>query len=95
MGPILSTRPDLLPVDFVQEFAKLQEDVSAFPLCDVKRIVEEELQEPLEQIFPYFEEQPLAATYTSPPGSCVSLPERFSGSSTTTSKSFPLDIMFA
>ncbi len=61
MGQILSTRPDLLPADLVQEFAKLQEDVPAFPLSDVKHIIEEELHEPLEQVFPYFEEQPLAA----------------------------------
>jgi ubiquinone biosynthesis protein len=32
MGQILSTRPDLIPVDFIRELAKLQDRVPPFPL---------------------------------------------------------------
>ncbi len=36
MGQILSTRPDLLPVEFMQELSKLQDEVpplGALPIC--------------------------------------------------------------
>ncbi|MBC2744537.1 MAG: AarF/ABC1/UbiB kinase family protein [Desulfosarcina sp.] len=42
MGQILSTRPDLVPVDFVRELARLQDKVPAFPFSDVTRIIREE-----------------------------------------------------
>jgi len=61
MGQILSTRPDLLPIDFIHELAKLQDNVPAFPFSDVKKMIESELQHPLEDIFPEFDETPLAA----------------------------------
>jgi len=61
MGQILSTRPDLLPVDFIHELAKLQDNVPTFPFSDVKKVIESELQRPLEDIFQKFDETPLAA----------------------------------
>jgi len=61
MGQILSTRPDLLPVDFIGELAKLQDNVPTFPFSDVKRVIESELHRPLEDIFPEFDKTPLAA----------------------------------
>lgn len=61
MGQILSTRPDLLPAEFIQELPKLQDEVSPFPLSEIKKIIEKELGKPVEQIFSLFEEQPLAA----------------------------------
>ncbi len=39
MGQILSTRPDLVPVDFIRELARLQDKVPAFPFADVRRII--------------------------------------------------------
>ncbi len=61
MGQILSTRPDLLPVEFIKELLKLQDKVPPFPFSDVKQIVEKELQNPLDKFFLNFEMQPLAA----------------------------------
>jgi ubiquinone biosynthesis protein len=61
MGQILSTRPDLLPVEFIQELSKLQDDVPSFPYSEVVAVIETELQQPLDQIFLSFEERPLAA----------------------------------
>ncbi len=61
MGQILSTRPDLLPVEFMQELAKLQDDVPPFPYQQVKTVIEGELQQTVEQIYSCFDEQPLAA----------------------------------
>jgi len=61
MGQILSTRPDLLPVEYIQELPKLQDKVPPFPFTEVKKIIEEEFQRPLDQMFPHFDEVPLAA----------------------------------
>ena len=61
MGQILSTRPDLLPVEFMQEIAKLQDKVPPFPFSEVEAAIKEEFQKPVEQIFSSFDEQPLAA----------------------------------
>jgi len=51
MGQILSTRPDLLPVEFMREFSKLQDDVPSFPYLEVEAVVKKELHKPIEQIF--------------------------------------------
>jgi len=61
MGQILSTRPDLLPVEFMQELSKLQDEVPPFPFSEVEAAIKEDLQKPVEQIFSSFDEQPLAA----------------------------------
>ena len=61
MGQVLSTRPDLIPIEMVEELAKLQDDVSPFPFPQAKIIIEEELQAPLEEVFAAFEEVPIAA----------------------------------
>ncbi|MEO9365739.1 MULTISPECIES: ABC1 kinase family protein [Candidatus Nitrosocaldus] len=41
-GQWLSSRPDLLPQPYLEEFAKLQDDVPPAPIEEVKRIIEEE-----------------------------------------------------
>jgi len=61
MGQILSTRPDLLPVEFVHELQKLQDHVPPFPYDQAKEIVEAELGTPLSEVFDTFEEVPLAS----------------------------------
>jgi ubiquinone biosynthesis protein len=61
MGQILSTRTDLIPAKYITELSKLQDDVVPFDFDDVKNTVEKELNEPIEQIFSYFEEKPVAA----------------------------------
>lgn len=61
MGQILSTRPDLIPVEFIQELSKLQDDVPPFPFSQVRQIVESELKSPMGAMFQEFKEAPLAA----------------------------------
>lgn len=61
MGQILSTRPDLLPVEFVEELPKLQDNVPPFSFSEVEEVIEKELQKPLREVYPYFDEHPLAA----------------------------------
>jgi ubiquinone biosynthesis protein len=60
-GQILSTRPDLIPVEFIDELSKLQDHVPFFPYDSVRQIIESELHRPLEDIFRTFDIQPLAA----------------------------------
>lgn len=61
MGQILSTRPDLVPVDFIKELSKLQDDVPASPFSGVIKIIEAELGALPEDIFDVFESEPLAS----------------------------------
>jgi len=61
MGQILSTRPDLIPIDLAQELSKLQDNVPPFPCDDARRIIEEELRQPLEDVYARFDEEPIAA----------------------------------
>ena len=61
LAQVLSTRPDLIPVEFVQELTKLQDQVPAFPFEQARQIIQEELGIPLAEKFPHFEKAPLAA----------------------------------
>ena len=61
LGQLLSTRPDLIPADFLDELAKLQDDIPSFSLEEVRTIFKEELGRYPEEIFHYFDTEPLAA----------------------------------
>ena len=61
MGQILSTRPDLIPVELTRELEKLQDNVPPFPFSQTKEIVERELGASLTDNFLHFHESPLAA----------------------------------
>ena len=61
LGQVLSTRPDILPVEFMQELEKLQDHVPSFDYAEAKRIIEAELGASLDEIFQTFDESPLAS----------------------------------
>jgi ubiquinone biosynthesis protein len=61
LGQLLSTRPDLLPPEYIFEFAKLQDDAPAIPSQIAQEIIESELCQPIEDIFADFQLEPLAA----------------------------------
>jgi ubiquinone biosynthesis protein len=61
LGQILSTRPDLLPPDFVTELVRLQDAVPPEPWEPIKASIEAELEQPLEEVFPTFDPTPIAA----------------------------------
>jgi ubiquinone biosynthesis protein len=61
LGQILSTRPDLVPVDILKELARLQDEVPPFPFEDVRAVIESEFGVPAEEIFDQLDEQPLAS----------------------------------
>jgi len=60
LGQVLSTRPDLIPLEIVKELEKLQDDVPAFSSEQAREIVTAQLQ-PIEDIFLSFSDKPIAA----------------------------------
>ncbi len=56
LGQLLSVRPDVLPQPYIEEFAKLQDEVPPAPFEEVKPIVEEELGKPISEIFDSFDQ---------------------------------------
>jgi ubiquinone biosynthesis protein len=60
-GQILSTRPDIVPPEYIAALESLQDDVEPFSFADVERIVEEELKVRISKAFDSFESTPLAA----------------------------------
>jgi len=54
LGQWLSTRADLLPQPYLEEFAKLQDDVPPAPFEEVKNTIEQDLG-PIDQTFDYFD----------------------------------------
>jgi len=61
LGQILSTRPDLIPLEYVQELAKLQDNVPSFPYDDARQIIKSETGSFPEETFSSFDKTPLAA----------------------------------
>ena len=45
LGQLLSARPDVLPAELVEELARLQDQVPAFPFAVVQQLLEQELGE--------------------------------------------------
>ena len=61
LGQLLSTRPDVLPRPYIDEFSKLQDEVPALPVEEIKRQVLRQLGRPVEEICLEFIDEPIAA----------------------------------
>ena len=61
LAQILSTRPDLIPVDLLTELAKLQDKVPSFPFSDVQDIVFKEFGKTVTDLFETIDETPIAS----------------------------------
>ncbi len=61
LGQLLSTRSDIIPKNYIVEFSKLQDMVSAFPYGEVRKEVLSELGQEIEHFFSNFSEVPIAA----------------------------------
>src|SRR4051794_37841862 len=61
LGQILSTRPDLLPPEFIIELSSLQDDVAPLTEAEVVQVMEQELRVPWEDVFASVDSEPLAA----------------------------------
>lgn len=60
-GQVLANRPDILREDFMNELCVLQDDVPPFSDEQAMQIIEEDLGKPLEAVFSYISEEPVAA----------------------------------
>ncbi len=61
LGQILSTRPDLVGPDLIEELGKLQVQTKPDDFSVVARTVEEELGRPVSELFASIEEKPMAS----------------------------------
>lgn len=60
-GQLLSTRPDIVPHEYILALESLQDDLEPFSFAEVERIVEEELGVRISKAFESFDATPLAA----------------------------------
>lgn len=61
LGQVLSTRPDVLPPEFIRELTKLQDAAPPLPWEAVRQVLEEEWGRPPEALLAHVDPQPLAA----------------------------------
>lgn len=61
IGQILSTRPDIIPPDYIHELSKLQDKAPAETFENMERIFIEEFKRPIDDFFSYFNKKPLAS----------------------------------
>ena len=60
-GQIASTRPDMLPPEFIDELASLQDRVPPAPWVEIQAVIEAELGRPLAQLFLVVDPTPIAS----------------------------------
>ncbi|MCF8113686.1 MAG: AarF/ABC1/UbiB kinase family protein [Desulfotignum sp.] len=61
MGQVLSSRPDLVPMDLITELSRLQDEIPAFGFDQVKEIIAAEFGKPIDGIFLSMDETPFAS----------------------------------
>mgnify|MGYP002760653946 FL=1 len=59
LGQLLSTRPDILPPEYIDVISSLQDDVPAKPWEDSKRVIEAELGE-VDDVYDEFDRDPIS-----------------------------------
>ncbi|KQC05526.1 MAG: hypothetical protein APR54_08185 [Candidatus Cloacimonas sp. SDB] len=61
LGQILSTRADIIPLEYIKELEKLQDKVPPFSYVQVEQMVQKSLGANVSELFYSFEEKPFAA----------------------------------
>ncbi|CCH97426.1 MULTISPECIES: ABC1 kinase family protein [Microcystis] len=61
LGQLLSTRPDLLPANYIEALTALQAQVPPVAWTDIEIVITEQLAKPIEEVFKYINPQPIAA----------------------------------
>lgn len=61
LGQILSVRPDLLPLDYIKELEKLQDEVCCSEEVKIDEIIKNNFGKSIDEIFSYIEETPFAS----------------------------------
>lgn len=60
-GQLLSTRPDLVPAPYLRELEKLQDEVQPAPFPQIRRILDVEFHDRVDEYFRSIDEEPIAA----------------------------------
>ncbi|MCH8542564.1 MAG: ubiquinone biosynthesis protein UbiB [Alcanivorax sp.] len=60
-GQLLATRRDLLPPEWTDALARLQDQVAPFPVAQARARIERELGQPIHAVFSRFDDTPLAS----------------------------------
>ncbi len=60
LGQVLSTRPDLVPPEYIDELAALRDQVPTLTEAEVVKVMEEELRVPWDDVFENIDHEPLA-----------------------------------
>jgi ubiquinone biosynthesis protein len=61
LGQLLATRPDLIPVEYVEEFKRLHDQVAPVPFSEIQEVIEEQFGTGISQVFREIDPVPLAA----------------------------------
>jgi ubiquinone biosynthesis protein len=61
LGQLLSTRPDILPPQYIEALTALQARVPTVPWSNIEGVIRQELRQPLESVFTRIDTQPVAA----------------------------------
>ncbi|MGB5596133.1 MAG: AarF/UbiB family protein, partial [Crocosphaera sp.] len=60
-GQILSTRPDILPPNYIKALTALQANVPPVSWEEIERLLRQQLQQPIESVFTNINQEPIAA----------------------------------
>jgi predicted unusual protein kinase regulating ubiquinone biosynthesis (AarF/ABC1/UbiB family) len=60
-GQVVGSRPDLVPEEYVRVLSRLQDRVPPRKFAAIRRVIEQELERPLEDVFAEFQRRPIAS----------------------------------
>jgi predicted unusual protein kinase regulating ubiquinone biosynthesis (AarF/ABC1/UbiB family) len=60
-GQLLSTRPDIIPPDYIEALTALQANVPPVAWTNIEALLREQLKAPVDQVFSEFNQEPVAA----------------------------------
>lgn len=61
LGQMLSTRPDLVGKDIAEELQNLRDNTPVTPFSEIKKVIESELEKPIDEIYSVIDETPLGS----------------------------------
>jgi ubiquinone biosynthesis protein len=61
IGQLLSTRPDLLPPDYIKSLTALQAEVPPVAWSEIETVIRQQLSQPITQVFAQINPEPIAA----------------------------------
>ena len=60
-GQFIASSPSVFPKEYVEEFQKLLDQTETIPFRKIKRIIEDDLGKPIDRVYEWIDEKPLAS----------------------------------